>query len=292
MSHILVPVDYSVNAKNAYIYALQLAERLRMNIKVLHVYNTSALPYEAVYFEGEDSIENVDEHKLRAYVRSAPNDVDYEDLQVPKGVDIKFESVINLSVAAGIRLAADEDDVDMIVMGTTNKTGVFVNWLGSTASQVSETAPKPVLLVPPKVKFENYRRIVVANHYETTEKATLSQITAWAELFGSALHFVHVVFPKDKSPHELIGRATTEQLLTMDPPLRIAFEVTNLKHESVADGLENYAEEQQADLLIVVNKKRSNWSALLRRSLTQRLALATKRPILIMHEEPVFWDFD
>lgn len=284
MSTILVPIDFSDNSKDAFLYALLLGKKLKMNVKLLYVYNRSFVPTEPMYFTGDNSLGQEDEKRLKNFARES---LDAESKSVPNGVALAYETIIDLSPSNGIRFAADDEAVDLIVMGTTNKTGVFSNWLGSTSSQVSETASKPVLLVPSGLVFKDFKKIVVASHYESAGAAMLRQIADLAALFKAALHFVHVVHPGDKSPHELIGRAITEQLDAMKLPVETSFEVTSIKHERVAEGLKTFAVDHQADLLVVVNKRRSGWSSLLFSSLTQRLALTTDRPLLVLHEETV-----
>lgn len=287
MPQILVPVDLSTNSKNAYAYALGLATRLQLDVKLLHVYNQSFVPNEPMHFDGSDSLEESDERRLKQFARPHPTDPDYLRLKVPQNVTITYDTVINLSAAAGIRAAAAEDDVEMIVMGTSNKTGIFVNWLGSTASTISETASKPVMLVPPTATFTDYRTIVVANHYETTDTEVMEQVSTLGKLFNATLHFAHIIHPTDHFPYQFVARSISDQLTT-GPDKELAFKVANLKNDSVAEGLEQYAEKQEADLMVVVNRKRSTWNALLRSSLTQQMAMTTKIPLLIIHSEAFY----
>jgi nucleotide-binding universal stress UspA family protein len=284
MSTILVPIDFSDNSKEVFLYALLLGQKLRMNVKLLYVYNRSFVPTEPMYFKGDNSLGQEDEKRLKNFARTS---LEVESKSVPSGVTLAYETIIDLSPANGIRFAADDEAVDLIIMGTTNKTGVFANWLGSTSSQVSETASKPVLLVPSGLVFKGFKKIVVASHYESAGAAMLREVASLAGLFKASLHFVHVVDPGDKSPHELIGRAITEQLKAMELPVETSFEVTSIQHEQVAAGLKAFAVDQEADLLVVVNKRRSGWSSLLFSSLTQQLALTTEKPLLVFHEERV-----
>lgn len=287
MAYILVPVDFSTNSLNAYVYALSLAERFKLNIKVLHVYNRSFVPNEPMRFEGNESLEEMDEHKLAAFVNSCLDDPLYPDLVISPDITVDYDSLITLSAADGIRAIAEDDEVEMVVMGTSNKTGPFANWLGSTASAVCETVSKPVMLIPPNVTFADYRNIVVANHYETTDKEMLDQLANWAELFKATLHFVHVIQTTDHFPYHFATKSINEQYAARFEN-KPAFKIANVKDHSVKEGLGRYAETQGADLMIIVNKERSKWNALLKSSITQQLSLAAKIPLLVMHSEAFY----
>lgn len=290
MPQMLVPVDFSTNSKCAYAYALKLSEHLRMDIKLLHVYNRSFVPNEPMQFDGEQSLELIDENRLKEFAQPHPTDPDYLNFSIPPGVSVSYDTVLNLSVADGIRLVADDDEVEMIVMGTTNKKGFFANWLGSTSTSISETTTKPVLLIPPDTQFRGFKHIMVANHYETTDSDTLTQLSTWARLFDSTLHFVYIIQPTDHFPYQYVAREITETLESQGQKgEQVKHKISNLKRHNVAEGLEQYAVEHAADLIVIVNHERSKWTALLQTSLTQRMALTTKLPLLVIHNEPFFW---
>lgn len=287
MAHILVPVDFSTNSQNAFVYALSLAERFGLEVKVLHIYNRSFVPNEPMRFEGKNSLEELDEQRLREFAQSCLNNPLFPGFTSPLAVKVQYETVLNLSPADGIRAVADDDDIEMIVMGTSNKTGVFANWLGSTASAVSETISKPVMLIPPSVRFTNYRNILVANHYETTDHEILDHLATWAKLFSATLHFVHIIQATDHFPYQFVTKSINEQFSTT-LGMEGVFKVANLKDHSIAGGLEQYAETHHTDLTIIVNRERSKWSALLKSSLTKQMALTTKTPLLVMHSEAFY----
>ena len=47
----------------------------------------------------------------------------------------------------------------------------------------------------------------------------------------------------------------------------------------------NYADEVNADLVVIVNDSRNRWQAFLQATLTQDLALRANRPVLVLHTE-------
>lgn len=282
MSHILVPVDFSINSHNAFRYAVQLANQLQVGIKLLHVYSGSFMPNEPLVFKGANSIEASYENRLKSFAHFDPTDS--HPVQQPDIVPISYDAVVDLSVVGTINKHAEEEGTLMILMATTNKTGWLANWLGSTAAKVSETSKAPVLLIPPGATFKPYERIVVANHYDTTDEDILDHLSNWADFFKASLHFVHIVHPKDQSAYQLIAKAVSEHYLADGAAPNFPLEVATIHGPNgVAEGLEDYTEEQDADLLVIVNRSRKMWQALLHKSLTQQMALTSTRPLLIFH---------
>ncbi|MEL7159213.1 MAG: universal stress protein, partial [Bacteroidota bacterium] len=63
------------------------------------------------------------------------------------------------------------------------------------------------------------------------------------------------------------------------------FEVVSVEDRDIPNGLLDYAEEIGADLITIVNRRRSRWQAVLRPTLTQQLALRARLPVLVLHTD-------
>ncbi|MEL7120487.1 MAG: universal stress protein, partial [Bacteroidota bacterium] len=63
----------------------------------------------------------------------------------------------------------------------------------------------------------------------------------------------------------------------------VTFKLTHIESENVLKGLNRYAEDQQADLMIMSTGQRAFFDQLFHRSLTQQMAFHTRIPLLIFH---------
>lgn len=289
MSKILVPVDFSYASKNAYVYALQLADQLGLNVDLVHFYGGSITPGKPLIITGDGSIQGSVHRRLQEFSKPNPLAPAYDWFDVPEAVTISYTTGISLTPSAAINKMAASQEYDLVVMATHSYSGPIAKWLGSTAATVSESCLKPVILIPPKVDYTPYDRIVVANNFETAHPLVLDQLTAWAEAFGASMHFVHIVTPTEAKSINFVPWRLMEKLIDGKPSPKFAYEISNVEDANIASGLEDFAEEREADLLVVVNRRRSRWGALVHRSLTQDLALTTKRPLLVLHTEENAW---
>lgn len=136
---ILVPTDGSKGVDRAVEHALNLAEKYDATAHVVYVVNTSAystLPADSNWESITAALEEEGEQatgEIAARLRDA--DVDAETA-VEEGVPHK--------VILGY---ADENDIDLIVMGTHGKTGLDRLLLGSVTEKVVRASETPVLTV-------------------------------------------------------------------------------------------------------------------------------------------------
>lgn len=138
-SRILVPTDGSAEVERAIEHALDLAEVHGATVHALYVVNTASyagLPMETAWegvdellrSDATDAVETVAE---RAEARSVPVET----------------SVVEGTPSRCIVREAEENDCDVIVMGTHGRGGIDRLLLGSVAEKVVRASNLPVLTV-------------------------------------------------------------------------------------------------------------------------------------------------
>jgi universal stress protein A len=138
ISRILVPTDFSRDASAALAYARDLARVHGASVHVLHVVEDpvaagvwSSEVYTAEIAGLQINLVRDAERRLQRYLRS---DCDWLTTEVRRG-----------GAAQEILDAAEEQEADLIVMGTRGRTGLAHLMMGSVAERVVRLAPCPVL---------------------------------------------------------------------------------------------------------------------------------------------------
>ena len=138
---ILVPLDGSELAETVLPYAKELAERLDVDVIILHVYRQRHGEHEPMH---------------RAYVERASGKVrrQMRSIQPIEGTQpiVAYEQVRGIFTlgrpAEEILRYADNHGIDLILMATHGRSGVQRWAMGSIATKVLRVSKVPVLLVP------------------------------------------------------------------------------------------------------------------------------------------------
>ncbi len=141
---ILFPTDFTDVSEEALGAALSLARRYGARLYVVHVVNIK--DEAAGFYVPHLSFEKLDKDMeagasmmLKDFcLKNIKGFRDYE-MHVLKGEP--FEEIIAF---------AEDNKIDMIVMGTYGKTGIDKFFFGSTTERVIRKADCPVLIVPPE----------------------------------------------------------------------------------------------------------------------------------------------
>ncbi|WP_435096942.1 universal stress protein [Halorubrum sp. N11] len=134
--NVLVPTDGSDRAGDALDRALTFAERAGATVHVLSVVDIGIIGSER--YSGVDTLVKGAERT----VADAAATAEEAGVETVEAVDV------GSSASLGIQAYVDENDIDLVVMGTQGRTGVERYLLGSVAERTVRTSPVPVLTVP------------------------------------------------------------------------------------------------------------------------------------------------
>ena len=135
-NRILLPTDGSEGADKAVEHALSLAEKYDAELHVLNVVDVRSQSTTDMWTNVIGELEEAGEELTEDIVEEAEE----------RGIDAKPE-VIKGIPSREIVSHADEDDIDLIVMGTHGRTGLNRVLVGSVAEKVVRTADMPVMTV-------------------------------------------------------------------------------------------------------------------------------------------------
>ncbi|PPK87614.1 nucleotide-binding universal stress UspA family protein [Neolewinella xylanilytica] len=286
MTHILIPVDFSRASHNAYRYGLHLAERRGLHVVLVHYYSGSIDPRTNLYIGGDGTIQGSFEARLREFAYSKGAYGDLLAVEPPTGVEVTYEADVSLRPAFAIGKRAEQPDISLVVMASRSSESVLGKWLGSTTTTVSESCDCPVMIVPPDVRHRPIREVVVANNHDTADPAPLAYLEELSDLYGgSRVHFVHVERLNADGDTTFVPWKLMQLIKRRDAGAGFPFEVVTVQDDDISEGLLNFANGIDADLMVVVNRSRKRWQAFLQATLTQDLALRSTLPVLVLHAQ-------
>lgn len=274
MRTILVPTDFSLVAANAYQFAQELAQREGAELRVVHIYHPTvdaANPYLNI---PTPDLADLKEKYLRQFI---------EKYQVvtPEGTPLLEQPVrqdlqIGIPVDELLRLSRE---ADLMVMGTKGENNVLRRLFGSVCTQVARRANCPVWLIPPEGRWSEIKQVLFATDYDERDEALLRRMLQQPHIRDAhQIHLVHLM--RSDSDHYQVAD------VRLEPVFSEADQAIDLvkAHVTCADlwqGLQEYAEDHQIDLMVMGTDRRSFLDQLFHRSFTKEMILKAKVPLLI-----------
>jgi len=142
--HILLAVDDSPISYAAVEHAEKLALALQSKVTVTSI--VAIDPFKGIDFY--QVAPAVTEYILEAEKNALTRLKDIQETLIKHGIEtVDIKIVHDVPPATGILEAADELNVDVIVMGSHGRTGFKKFFLGSVAQEILSISPLPVLII-------------------------------------------------------------------------------------------------------------------------------------------------
>lgn len=280
---ILAAVDRSPQAVRVVKHAIDLAKTSGADLHFLFV----KVPY------GEPYDKPVDVHR-RLFINEQIDEQDAEELNITHAVREADEA------AQAIVEYADENECELILMGTHGRRGIRKLMLGSVAQEVIRTANSPVLTIGANDQTEAgqnpFSQILVPFDFSDHSEAALSYAVTIGEALNANLEILHVVednfYPAFYGPflHSIYESKPNIEELAAEK-MRRSVENTGFDMRrvtlSVIPGhpgseIARYADEHAIDLIIMATHGLSGMQHLFLGSVTERTVQLAKCPVLTL----------
>ena len=275
MKTIIVPTDFSPIAKNAMNFAADMATHINASLLLLHVYqvpvsmtdvpvvmiSTEELKKssESKLQELKDALTHITSGKIKIYSEARLGDVSDELEDVCKRIQ-PFAVIMGTHGASGM---------ERILFGSTTLTAIrHLKW--------------PVIVVPPGKEYgTGIKKIGFACDFDKVVETTpIDFIKNMVKEFGAELHVLNVDHDgkhfKPGTPEESLMLHTLLQ--DLNPNYHF------IDHVDIEDGINEFVEKNNIDLLITIPKKHKLLDSLFKQSSTKQLVTQSHVPVMCVHE--------
>jgi nucleotide-binding universal stress UspA family protein len=273
MKTILAATDFSDAGNNAVNYAGGLAKSIKAKLIILHVGqiegNTPEIPQMILSWEAVESAARERLHRLKEHLKKELGEIN---------IECRYRIG---SSSDEILFKAKKEHAELIVVGMEG-TGRFLDRLmGSVATDLGRRATIPVLIIPNNSTFQDFNKIVLGTDLgATTETSTLQALKTFARSFDSKIFVLNVRKSLDETPSELDVNGSIE----VDHFLKGVNHVQDfIESNEVEEGLIQYADENNAQLICIIPHAHSFWYRLTHETHTKKVSFKTKVPLLILH---------
>lgn len=271
MKTILVPTDFSEQAKFAFDFALQMAHKLKGEIYLLHVADLPVVSdpmgtnlHAFLSPETLKSLEDKIDSKLQ----------DFESVNT-KGVKV-HRSMEWGNPFSAITKNITDSNCDMVVMGSKGASGLKEIFIGSNAERIIRHSKVPVITIKEKTEISSIKSIVFGTDIKEINKVLFKNLKELVEFFDATLHLVHVNTPTDfKRDTEVIP--ALKNLAKNYFPDGTMVHVYNDVNEDL--GLIHFTESINADLIALGTHGKRGFEHFISGSVAEDVANHAKRPI-------------
>lgn len=275
MKTIIVPTDFSPVAINAMNFAADMALNINASLLLFHVYQVPVSMTDVpVVLVSAEELRRESEKKL----------------QELKGA-LSHIHTGKIKIYTETRMGDVNDELEdlcrhinpfAVVMGTKGASGIEKMLFGSNTLVAIRHLKWPVIVVPPGKEYgKGIKKIGFACDFKKVVESTpVDFIKNMVKEFHAELHVLNVDYESRHFKPE-----TPEQSLllhTLLEDLKPNYHFIN--HVDIEDGINEFAETNNIDLLITIPKKHKLLDSIFKASSTRQLVTQSHVPVMCIHE--------
>jgi len=185
MKRILVPVDFSEDSVLALDIAVEIANLIQANLRLMHVRTGQRYFPEFAKNNPELLLTDFDTTYMNTMLKRA-----VEKYKVPnREVDYKIREG---NIVREITNQAYYDDSNLIVIGTHGVSGFEDRWVGSNAYRLAANAPCPILTVRKEMVIHEDRKIMLPIDHSNLSRRIAPRVAEFAKIIGAKIILVGI----------------------------------------------------------------------------------------------------
>lgn len=272
MNKILIPTDFSEGAFNALIHGLNLAKMMDGSISIVHAYSMPPTGSNVMVDISDILKKNAEEELTTLEERVS-------GLELAKGVNIEYSSSYG-SVVDVVNRKSNDENIDMVIMGTQGASGITEKWLGSNTAAAARNVNIPLLAIPAEKPFMGIENILFSTDMNVIKKeGPLSFVAELAKKADAKVKFVHI---RDSEQHDdSEDQAFKDQVQRLCGDLNPDY--TFIQNDAVEKGIEEAIEKEKPSMLVMVRHEYGFFESIWHSSVTRSILNSASLPILVLN---------
>ncbi len=274
---ILVPTDFSDNARSAYEYAIGIAEKYNAIIDVVHVYTPIDDGVPMIHYDKEAAVNA--EKQLKDFVaQSIEDDDDDGSVSLRK---VRVNARLMFGTITSTILDLSKGDYDLLVIGSVGTNSFAELVFGSVTTRVAQDAHCPVLVVPKGARFHHIHHILYACDFKHISFKHPTYIIELAQLFKANIDMIYIKPMDNSSQNYSNDMYDLESAFTLQAP-KIKVKAHVVEEDDVFQGIKEFTDINSVDMIVLITKHYSFLQKLFRASVTKEMAMYTQLPLWII----------
>jgi nucleotide-binding universal stress UspA family protein len=275
MKTIIIPTDFSPAANNAVNYGVDMAIAVNASVLFFHVYNIPvAIGDVPIVLLSVDELKKAAEDNIaklkKAVERVTSNKVKiYTETRLGNVIDELEDLCKKVHPFA-------------VVMGTTGTSAVERTLFGSNTLTAIKHLTCPVICVPKGKEYGlGVKKIGLACDFrEVVETTPVEEIKEFVKEFHAQLFVLNVDYNNRQFTPDTPGQSA----LLHSALEEVHPEYHFITHKDIEEGINEFSETHNLDLVIAIPKKHRLLDGLFRKSSTKQLVFESHVPVMCVHE--------
>ncbi len=284
---ILIPVDFSKRSLEAVWYAIGIAGKFPVEIKIMYVWNDELEDSVAVRnSQMLEDFKRIERNEIKRDINNKVEDFSkqiYAMLKELDAVNVLFHfAIVEGRLIKQISRTVEQFQPQLIIVAHNANSEFRHRITQSMASEIIDMALCPVLYIPVKAAFKplNKLHVMYATNFNENDMRSCHQLTHLFTPFNFQLHCVHIVLEDSDQVSKEKMDALLENMKNI-PEMKGAVHSNIVTNPNLIKGLDSFLEENKIDIVAFTSPENSIWHRLFNPDNRKKMMNGSELPLLI-----------
>jgi nucleotide-binding universal stress UspA family protein len=271
MKNILVPTDFSKQSMEALKVAIELAEKAKGKVTLVHV------AYMPEVFDAGMAAQPVVLNVTFIDQIEAEAKKKLDRIKFRSKSDVRIETEVLIGdITASIKESIEKYSADLVVIGSSGVSGMTALLVGSITEKIVRNSPVPVLTVWKSFSLRRIKNILLPSTLDLDQTDFVREVKKLQKMFDATIHILYVNTPFNFMTDNEIKEYFQEYIKH--------YKLTNCKthlgnYRTEEEGIINFANSHKMSLIAMATHARKGLSHLFMGSVTEDVVDKVTMPI-------------
>ncbi|MCC5944198.1 MAG: universal stress protein [Bernardetiaceae bacterium] len=268
--------DLSPGGESALDYAIAIAVEQHWRLEILHCFYVSVAPgaNQYLYDQEKASKKYEAEGKMRAMLEHIKTH-NYPHSERPLEI---HSQILEGNYEDNLLKIAEATHTKLILMRTQSKHKLADSFL-SGSSDIYKRIKCPILTVPPEAHFKGFHHIVYTTDFDNADHKIIQELINFSRKVDAKLDCLHITTSGKNLIAENQKMTLLQEKFSNFTDEKLRFKV--ILEKKMVNGLENYLDKNEPNLLVMLNHEQGFIDRLLSRNPVKYIALNARIPTLV-----------
>lgn len=269
MKTILLPTDFSDNAKAAIDYAISMLNDEHCYYILLNTYERPRTG-QSMLKSIIDILRNDSKRGLKKETKRIKEKFNIKNIEVISE-EGSFITIVNSII--------EKRKIDLVFVGSKGESNIEDIIIGSNTARVIKYIDFPSMIIPIKQIFKEPKIILFpVDLKEISREEVVAPLIYIAKKYNSEIKVLYV----DRGKKEFDKLEFENRISSILKDTKFSFNY--IENSDIPDGINKFLEDNPADFLALIKRKGRLFDNIFHQSLTKRIALNARYPLLALHD--------
>ena len=279
ITKILLATDFSEDSYNAYKYALELINEMKVELLVLHVVPSIIEPSGLTFVEKLSKKSSISDAviEMRSFIQRGISEMNYTETNFYEKIQTDIEVGDPVKTIGEI---VERNQINLIITGRRGQSNNIFKSLGSISLSLLNDLKTDIFIIPNKANYKTINKVLFASADYSNDSYYIEKTK---EIFQKKdIEFEHVHVAPSKTTKDIEEQMAQTEFYSNNAVKYTLLTRDDTSTNTIVEALITFSKDKALDALVLLERKKGIFQKLFTKNTAKEVIKLSENPILVL----------